>query len=169
MCIRDRKLFRGEKAIPGPLPKAISRGTDVVVDTSRSSKNTICEGETDERVSLISGTQKVSHEKNSQAMHDEPTGKKIFPHVKNMEEIFVHPLGRQNFSHGKKRQEILADSSGRQKFPHKKSRQEIPIDLSGSHNLPRGKNRQDIPVDPCLLYTSPSPRDATLSRMPSSA
>ena len=32
----------------------------------------------------------------------------------------------------------------------------------------------DLPVvldliDPCLLYTSPSPRDATLSRMPSSA
>ena len=25
------------------------------------------------------------------------------------------------------------------------------------------------PVEPCLLYTSPSPRDATLSRMPSSA
>ena len=25
------------------------------------------------------------------------------------------------------------------------------------------------PVVPCLLYTSPSPRDATLSRMPSSA
>ena len=24
-------------------------------------------------------------------------------------------------------------------------------------------------VQPCLLYTSPSPRDATLSRMPSSA
>ena len=24
-------------------------------------------------------------------------------------------------------------------------------------------------TDPCLLYTSPSPRDATLSRMPSSA
>ena len=24
-------------------------------------------------------------------------------------------------------------------------------------------------VGPCLLYTSPSPRDATLSRMPSSA
>ena len=24
-------------------------------------------------------------------------------------------------------------------------------------------------IDPCLLYTSPSPRDATLSRMPSSA
>ena len=26
-----------------------------------------------------------------------------------------------------------------------------------------------IEVGPCLLYTSPSPRDATLSRMPSSA
>ena len=31
---------------------------------------------------------------------------------------------------------------------------------------------QNMPLDqgiPCLLYTSPSPRDATLSRMPSSA
>ena len=26
-----------------------------------------------------------------------------------------------------------------------------------------------LPNSPCLLYTSPSPRDATLSRMPSSA
>ena len=26
-----------------------------------------------------------------------------------------------------------------------------------------------VTVDTCLLYTSPSPRDATLSRMPSSA
>ena len=33
-------------------------------------------------------------------------------------------------------------------------------------------NRENYLVDPhtaCLLYTSPSPRDATLSRMPSSA
>ena len=27
----------------------------------------------------------------------------------------------------------------------------------------------DVVVDPCLLYTSPSPRDRTRSRMPSSA
>ena len=27
----------------------------------------------------------------------------------------------------------------------------------------------DMPYNTCLLYTSPSPRDATLSRMPSSA
>ena len=29
--------------------------------------------------------------------------------------------------------------------------------------------RSDSKYDACLLYTSPSPRDATLSRMPSSA
>ena len=27
----------------------------------------------------------------------------------------------------------------------------------------------NVTLNPCLLYTSPSPRDATLSRMPSSA
>ena len=33
------------------------------------------------------------------------------------------------------------------------------------------ENAASMPVfpSPCLLYTSPSPRDATLSRMPSSA
>ena len=30
-------------------------------------------------------------------------------------------------------------------------------------------SRDATAVTPCLLYTSPSPRDATLSRMPSSA
>ena len=30
-------------------------------------------------------------------------------------------------------------------------------------------NYLDEPLEGCLLYTSPSPRDATLSRMPSSA
>ena len=29
--------------------------------------------------------------------------------------------------------------------------------------------KNGVEFDPCLLYTSPSPRDATLSRMPSSA
>ena len=42
-----------------------------------------------------------------------------------------------------------------------------------SHGLSRLKmycDRIDKKViNPCLLYTSPSPRDATLSRMPSSA
>ena len=31
------------------------------------------------------------------------------------------------------------------------------------------KEVKDLGLDTCLLYTSPSPRDATLSRMPSSA
>ena len=31
------------------------------------------------------------------------------------------------------------------------------------------KTEFDQPFQDCLLYTSPSPRDATLSRMPSSA
>ena len=29
--------------------------------------------------------------------------------------------------------------------------------------------RKEVAINSCLLYTSPSPRDATLSRMPSSA
>ena len=71
------ELFHGDKAIPGPGKKAFSRGTDVVVDASRSSKNTIL------------GKQKVSHEKKSQAMQNKPTGngiladsssRKKFPH-----------------------------------------------------------------------------------------
>ena len=32
-----------------------------------------------------------------------------------------------------------------------------------------GHHLMDLPVDPCLLYTSPSPRDLSTSRMPSSA
>ena len=34
---------------------------------------------------------------------------------------------------------------------------------------PKKITRESQPLPPCLLYTSPSPRDATLSRMPSSA
>ena len=37
--------------------------------------------------------------------------------------------------------------------------------LAGLSSLPKPTNDFEI----CLLYTSPSPRDATLSRMPSSA
>ena len=34
---------------------------------------------------------------------------------------------------------------------------------------PTPKKEYDVVIIGCLLYTSPSPRDATLSRMPSSA
>ena len=46
--------------------------------------------------------------------------------------------------------------------------------FNDSENVPRGWNRKAIPDwggqrNGCLLYTSPSPRDGLLSRMPSSA
>ena len=41
-------------------------------------------------------------------------------------------------------------------------------DISEGKLEPRGKGTHPHPCY-CLLYTSPSPRDATLSRMPSSA
>ena len=37
------------------------------------------------------------------------------------------------------------------------------------HIIERGRDAMDELLEICLLYTSPSPRDATLSRMPSSA
>ena len=42
------------------------------------------------------------------------------------------------------------------------------VKLSGTNNYEETKD-SDVIIITCLLYTSPSPRDATLSRMPSSA
>ena len=42
---------------------------------------------------------------------------------------------------------------------------DLPIKWDADANI---KWKAELP-GPCLLYTSPSPRDATLSRMPSSA
>ena len=55
-----------------------------------------------------------------------------------------------------------------------KSRNTYLEDVSGfiRFNLIKGPEREDHVLyasHTCLLYTSPSPRDATLSRMPSSA
>ena len=43
------------------------------------------------------------------------------------------------------------------------------IDEEGILTVGISEHAQDLLGDICLLYTSPSPRDATLSRMPSSA
>ena len=43
------------------------------------------------------------------------------------------------------------------------------ISLDEAKVLIEEKQKADAPIHTCLLYTSPSPRDATLSRMPSSA
>ena len=46
----------------------------------------------------------------------------------------------------------------------------LDADLAGRLALLRARRLRDLAAaDACLLYTSPSPRDATLSRMPSSA
>ena len=44
---------------------------------------------------------------------------------------------------------------------------EYAVDLTISFDA--GQDEFALDVSDCLLYTSPSPRDATLSRMPSSA
>ena len=41
--------------------------------------------------------------------------------------------------------------------------------LDASWHLPNANRNSHDEYKACLLYTSPSPRDATLSRMPSSA
>ena len=41
--------------------------------------------------------------------------------------------------------------------------------LDPEFSLQQAKKRQNTDTDTCLLYTSPSPRDRSLSRMPSSA
>ena len=41
----------------------------------------------------------------------------------------------------------------------------FPVLLRGRHGI----GKSTVVYQICLLYTSPSPRDATLSRMPSSA
>ena len=45
----------------------------------------------------------------------------------------------------------------------------IGVDLANAANYWKIKSINDGQFPICLLYTSPSPRDATLSRMPSSA
>ena len=42
-------------------------------------------------------------------------------------------------------------------------------ELSRSFRPQLPNSKLNVPHETCLLYTSPSPRDATLSRMPSSA
>ena len=42
------------------------------------------------------------------------------------------------------------------------------INLAASLSI-MGQNNLVVDLDPCLLYTSPSPRDMWTSRMPSSA
>ena len=57
---------------------------------------------------------------------------------------------------------VFTDSEYSVKRIYQKSSKKRPTEDAGKYPFTRG-------IHPCLLYTSPSPRDATLSRMPSSA
>ena len=46
---------------------------------------------------------------------------------------------------------------------------QLGLDLQGGSQLTLQIIKEEGKVTNCLLYTSPSPRDATLGRMPSSA
>ena len=64
----------------------------------------------------------------------------------------------------------LGDGLVNVKFELDAKRTEFPVDLSVDLANWNGKDIRWLQhLDTCLLYTSPSPRDATLSRMPSSA
>ena len=58
---------------------------------------------------------------------------------------------------------IIGPTNGREAAPGT-IRGDWAMDIG--HNIIHGSDGEDTA---CLLYTSPSPRDATLSRMPSSA
>ena len=54
--------------------------------------------------------------------------------------------------------------------PELAERQDIrPLRIGILNIMPLGKQYEFNLLHPCLLYTSPSPRDGLLSRMPSSA
>ena len=57
--------------------------------------------------------------------------------------------------------EMMVDEVGNMFFIKQGAKSDLPIVLSGSH--------LDTQLHGCLLYTSPSPRDLSTSRMPSSA
>ena len=50
-----------------------------------------------------------------------------------------------------------------------KTDSESDVLLQGAESVVSGKGSDDAPFESCLLYTSPSPRDISGSRMPSSA
>ena len=71
----------------------------------------------------------------------------------------------------KEKEERAKQNEKKQKEKERGERkaQEQRDKMFGLKNKTAGKAAAGALADACLLYTSPSPRDATLSRMPSSA
>ena len=59
----------------------------------------------------------------------------------------------------------IKDLKKREQFERRRLRRERDAAAEELQEAPRATSKKKV----CLLYTSPSPRDATLSRMPSSA
>ena len=68
-----------------------------------------------------------------------------------------------SLNHDENTWEILNQSLGSSTFKVSNKREELGDKLANRGMI------QQIGFNPCLLYTSPSPRDGLLSRMPSSA
>ena len=63
----------------------------------------------------------------------------------------------------------VAIAAGKVLAPHRPDEQKLSPYECGFEAFEDSRMKFDVRYYLCLLYTSPSPRDATLSRMPSSA
>ena len=75
----------------------------------------------------------------------------------NTEQLEFLQFILDNFEYNDDEERALKDSIESQLYEVREQDLLIAMKIASSH------------INPCLLYTSPSPRDATLSRMPSSA
>ena len=88
-------------------------------------------------------------------------------HVERTGDIgFFIITNQSSVASGIRRIEAVA---GMKSLEHIKQIRDINLSLQNILNVPADVVHEKIKLLICLLYTSPSPRDATLSRMPSSA
>ena len=86
-------------------------------------------------------------------------------------------LNKKNHFDNLKKEEFCIASKGLKVFVKENgtTSSRLGISISSKHanavnrNKFKRRTREAVRSLPCLLYTSPSPRDATTSRMPSSA
>ena len=85
-------------------------------------------------------------------------------------ENILHPLTLEQFySQHWEQSPLHIERSNHEYFSELLSVADIEALLSAGNQFFPDVQLVNANVDICLLYTSPSPRDATLSRMPSSA
>ena len=76
----------------------------------------------------------------------------------------ISAIHKRMYAAMKQEFKLLADVFAQYLLP------EYPYDVVGAQRMIKQTDFDDrVDIIPCLLYTSPSPRDGLLSRMPSSA